>query len=190
MGNFGMRIALSTNFVGVFSLVLDLHNSFSELGVKTCKTNNSMRNSFLMKLLIYLYQFCLKYFQLVSTCLGRCGRPSVGAFGALFWILIIISANYKLIAMLTHCFLARTFIAKSSWTCNCLWRFVSLRGTWKAVAWALVRITQSAAVMFKKPEILLWSQWHGQTLISSAVNCNCHWLKWVWLANRKLKSVI
>lgn len=82
MGNFGMQIALSTNFVGVFVLVLDLHNSFSELGVKTCKTKDttSMRNSFLMKLLIYLYQICPKYFQRVSTCSGRCGRPSVGAF--------------------------------------------------------------------------------------------------------------
>lgn len=110
--------------------------------------------------------------------------------GCCFEFLIIISANYKLIAMLTDCFLAQTSIAKSSWTCNCLWWFVSLRGTWKAVAWALVRVTRSAAVMFKKPEISLWSQWHSQTLIYSAVNCRCHWLKWVWLANWTLKSVI
>lgn len=187
MGNSGTQIAFGTNFVGVFALLLDLHNSFSELAAKRCKTNDtsSMRNSILMKLLICLYQISLKYLQRVSTCSGRCGRPSVGAFGALFWIsvLIIISANYDLIAMLTERFLARTSTLKSSWTCKCLWRFVSLRGRWKAVVWAAVLVTRSAAVMFKKPQISLWSQWHSRALRSSAVNCGCQRLKWVWLAN-------
>lgn len=181
MGNSGTQVAFGTNFVGVFALLLDLHNSFRELAAKTCKTNDSssMHNSILMMSVSNQPQTlaCVHVF-----------RPSVGAFGPLFWIsvLIIILANYDLIAMLTDNFLACTSTAKSSWTCKCLWRFVSLRGSWKAVVWAAVRVTWSDTVMFRKPQISLWSQWHSRSLRSSAVNCCCHWLKWVWFSNQTL----
>lgn len=38
MGNCVMLIAFSTNFVGVFALLPDLHNSFSQSGAKTTYT--------------------------------------------------------------------------------------------------------------------------------------------------------
>lgn len=79
MGNSGTQIAFGTNFVGVFALLLDLHNSFSQLAAKRCKTNDasSMHNSILMKLLICLYQIslilaaCVHVFREVWTT--KCG---------------------------------------------------------------------------------------------------------------------
>lgn len=120
-----------------------------------------------------------------------CGRPSAGAFRALFWIsvLVIISANYKLIAMLTDWFLARTLIAKSSWTCSCLWRFVTHRNL--KSCHLISCFTVKNAVMFKKPPsdfaLIATAQPNAHILF---INCRCQWLKWLWLANRTLKSAI